>query len=346
MLNGNNRSLLPPLPLLITGIAGVTGYNALRYFQAKYPGRVIGIRQRNNWRLRGPGIEVCDAEDRQMLARLFDKHRFAAVLDCGGNCALKHCELDPRVAWMMNVEATRHLLEVIDGRDVRLVRLSIDLVFSGLRAGGYVESDPTDPVTVYGKSMAVAEELMLAAEPRACILRISLPMGVSFNGHAGAIDWIQSRFKHGRPATLYVDEVRTPTYTDCLNDVCDEVLGSDLRGLYHAGGPRRLSLYQIGQIVNRVGGYDPKLLIGIPRRLAGPMPPRAGDVSMDSTKLAAALGRAPFDPWPLNEVHTPTHDRWHDERTNYPGSKELLGEALYGNPRRSSELAGLARQAG
>jgi dTDP-4-dehydrorhamnose reductase len=325
------------LPLLITGIAGVAGFNALRYFQAKYPGYVIGIRQRNNWPLRGPGIEVCDAEDRDTLARLFDQYGFAAVLDCGGNCALKHCELDPRVAWMMNVEATRHLLEVMDGRDVRLVRLSIDLVFSGLRPGGYSERDPTDPVTVYGKSMAVAEELMLAAEPRACILRISLPMGMSFNGHAGAIDWIQSRFKHGRPATLYFDEVRTPTYTDCLNEVCEEVLASNLRGLYHAGGPRRLSLYQIAQIVNLVGGYDPSLLIGIPRRMAGPMPPRAGDVSMDSTKLAAALGRKPFDPWPLDDAHAPTHDHWHHERTpDIPGSKELLARVLYRNPRQRS----------
>src|SRR5215510_2601549 len=144
------------LPLLVTGIAGVAGYNALRYFQTRYPGRVIGIRQRNNWRLRGPGIEVCDAEDRERLARLFHEHCFGSVLDCGGNCALKHCELDPRVAWTMNVEATRHLLEMIDGGDVRLVRLSIDLVFSGTGAGGYVERDATDPVTVYGQSMAVA----------------------------------------------------------------------------------------------------------------------------------------------------------------------------------------------
>src|SRR5205814_5084799 len=67
------------------------------------------FRPRNNWRLRGPGIQVCDAEDRDRLGRLFDEHHFAAVLDCGGNCALKHCELDPRVAWTMNVEATRHL---------------------------------------------------------------------------------------------------------------------------------------------------------------------------------------------------------------------------------------------
>jgi dTDP-4-dehydrorhamnose reductase len=312
----------------------VAGYNALHFFQARYPGRVLGIRPKNNWPLRGPGIEICDAEDYDTLARLFEKHRFAAVLDCGGNCALKHCELDPSVAWQMNVEAVRNLLQVIDGRDVRLVRLSIDLVFSGEGEGGYIERDRTDPVTMYGTTMAVAEELILTADPRACILRISLPMGVSFNGHAGAIDWIQSRFKHGRPATLYYDEIRTPTYTDCLNEVCEAVLSGSLAGLYHAGGPRRLSLYQIAQIVNRVGGYDPHLLMGMPRREAGPIPPRAGDVSMNSDKLARALGYEPFDPWPLDGLYVPTHRRWHLERTKgIPGSRALLAQVLYRNPR-------------
>ena len=45
----------PPLPLLITGIPGVPGYNALHYFQARYPGQVFGIRQADNTRLAGPG---------------------------------------------------------------------------------------------------------------------------------------------------------------------------------------------------------------------------------------------------------------------------------------------------
>ena len=56
-------------------------------------------------------------------------------------------------------------------------------------------------------------------------------MGISFNGHAGAIDWIQSRFKKSQPATLYFDEIRTPTYTDCLNRAVRNVLASDLAGL-------------------------------------------------------------------------------------------------------------------
>ncbi len=322
----------PPLPLLITGISGVAGYNALPYFLARYPGQVIGIRQRDNWRLSGPGIEVCNAEDREGLERLFGKYRFAAVLDCAGNCALKSCELDPAMAWRINVEGVRNLLEVSRMHGARFVHLSIDLVFSGTADGGHVETDPTDPVTVYGKTMVAAEEIILAEYAEACILRISLPMGVSFNGHAGAIDWIGSRFKKSKPATLYFDEIRTPTYTDCLNELCEAVLASDLAGLYHAGGPRRLSLYNVAQIINRVGGYDPKLLIGCPRIDAGPIPPRAGDVSLNSDKLTEALGFEPFDPWPLPEEFVPTHPEWHFERGGLQGSKDLLAEVLYCNP--------------
>lgn len=327
----------PALPLLITGVSGVVGYNALPYFRRKYPNQVLGVRQQDNWRLVAPDILVCDAEDRNGLEALFDRYRFASVLDCAGNCALKSCQLDPEMAWRINVDGVRNLLAVVAGRGVRLVHLSVDLVFSGNGTGGHVESDPTDPISVYGETMVRAEELILAADPAAAILRISLPMGVSFNGHAGAIDWIQSRFRKSKPATLFFDEIRTPHYTDCLNELCDTVLGSDLAGVYHAGGPRLLSLYQIAQVINRVGGYDPNLLIGCPRKAAGPVPPRAGNVAMDSGKLSAALGYEPLDPWPLDERWVPTDPDWHRRRMEEPGSPEMLANVLYRNPRRSGD---------
>ena len=321
------------LPLLITGATGVAGFNALHYFQKRYPGQVFGIRPRQSWRLTGDGILVLDVEDTKGLRDLFHTHRFGSVLNCLGNCALKSCELDPAMARQLNVHSVAAIVENTLTHGSRLVHLSSDLVYSGKGMGNYVETDPVDPVTVYGTTMAQSEEVVRTADPAAAILRISLPMGPSFNRHAGAIDWIQSRFRHHRPATLYFDEVRSCTYTDDLNRVFEFFLAGNTRGLFHLGGPRAVTLYQIAQIVNRVGGYEPALLKGCPRLEAGPIPPRAGNVSMCSAKLIELLGRNPFQTWPLGEELFPTDRLWHFTRpAEEAGSFQRIVERLYHYP--------------
>ena len=322
-----------PLPLLITGVAGVAGYNAFHHFRALYGEQVIGQRPVNNWPLGGPGIEACDLEDADGMKRLINTYNFRSVLSCGGSCALKSCELDPAMAERVNIFGVQSLLDALQDCPARLVHLSIDLVYSGTADGDHVESDPTDPITVYGRTMVDGESLVQKQRPDAGILRISLPMGTSFNGHAGAIDWIQSRFRKNKPATLYYDEVRTPTYVECLNQVVAAMMNCPLRGIYHCGGPRKMSLYEIAQVVNRIGGYRPELLQGCPRIDAGPVPPRAGNVTMSSAKLLNAIPEITIDPWPLDPAHVPTHRQWHFERDgDERGSPEKLSQVLYAKP--------------
>ena len=203
------------------------------------PAGSIGIRPTATWQL------VADERRRASTprtgpacTRCSRRHRFRSVLNCTGNCALKSCELDPAMARRTNVDSAVNIAEASRRFGARLVHLSSDLVYSGKGAGGYVETDPVDPVTVYGRTMAEGERIVREIDPGAAILRISLPMGPSFNRHAGAIDWIQSRFRHGRPATLYFDEVRSCTYTDDLNRVFERFLAGDEAGLFHCGGPR------------------------------------------------------------------------------------------------------------
>src|SRR5262249_44521128 len=98
------------LPLLITGITGVAGYNALHYFQKRYPGQVIGIRPRQTWQLKGVGLIALDAEDPHGMQDLFGTYRFASVLNCTGNCALKSCELDPTMARQLNVDSAANVV--------------------------------------------------------------------------------------------------------------------------------------------------------------------------------------------------------------------------------------------
>jgi dTDP-4-dehydrorhamnose reductase len=322
------------LPLLITGVAGVAGYNAFHYFLGKYPGQVVGIRPRQTWQLVGADLLAQDAEDAHGMRSLFERFGFRAVLNCVGNCALKSCELDPAMAHTVNVKSCIVLAGLVRRHDARLVHLSSDLVFSGTGAGNHAESDPTDPVTVYGKTMVQAEDMLLAQVPDAAILRISLPMGPSFNRHAGAIDWIQARFRAHRPATLYFDEVRSCTYCDDLNGVFEKFLSSRAAGVYHCGGPLPMTLYRIAQVINRLGDYRAELLKGCPRIEAGPVPPRAGDVSMNSGKLIRVLGEQPFQPWPLGTDLAPTHRQWHFERPDGEHrSLDEIARRLYRYPR-------------
>ena len=318
--------------MLITGIAGVPGYNAFHYFRQRYGDSVIGVRQSSMWPLQGPGIVACDVEDAASVDRLWDRYRFASLLNCAGTCRLKSCELDPAMAHRVNVVGTENIMRAARRYDANVIHLSIDLVFAGRRNGAYQEFETPDPVTVYGAKMVEGERLVTTLKSDACILRISLPMGISFNGHAGAIDWIASRFKQGKPATLYFDEVRTPKYTDCMNRLYERLFADPIRGLYHAGGPRRLSLYEIAQIVNVVGGYDPSLLMGCPRKDAGPVPPRAGNVTLNSEKLASTIGYSPFDPWPLQDELVPVDRQWHRASNRIDGSPEQVHQWLYQNP--------------
>ena len=86
----------PKLPMLITGLAGVPGYNAFHYFRSLYGDQVIGVRQPNMWPLKGDGIIACDVGDARSLEKLWAEHGFRTVLNSVGSCRLKSCELDPR----------------------------------------------------------------------------------------------------------------------------------------------------------------------------------------------------------------------------------------------------------
>jgi dTDP-4-dehydrorhamnose reductase len=310
-----NRSRSIRLPLLVTGVTGVAGFNAFRHFRRLFPGQVIGIRPHATFRLKGDGIVALDADDVVGLRDLCHTFRFGSILNAVGNCALKSCELDPRMARRLNVTTAEAIADCAGRLRARLVHLSSDLVFSGASGvGNYVETDPTDPVTVYGSTMAEGEQAIASVSEDAAQLRISLPMGPSFSRHAGAIDWIDSRFRHGRPATLYFDEVRSATYVHDLNRVFSWFLSHEAGGLFHCGGPQAVTLYQIGQIVNRVGGYAPELLHGCPRLSAGPIPPRAGNVSMNSDKLIRTMGHSPFRSWPAEPDLVPVGHEWHRAR--------------------------------
>ena len=345
-------------PILVLGVPGVPGFNTLLGLRTLSPGLVWGLAPPHapepniSGSPLGRGFLAADPEDAGQLAALCEAHNIMTVVDASGWCALKSCELDPVLGRRLNVGIGLNAMRVARDRRARLIRISTDLVFDGnprrqpgggTRLGGYREEDPVNPVTIYGKLMAEAETAILAGYPEAAVLRIALPMGPSLNGHAGAIDWIESRFRKGRPATLYFDEVRSNLYVQDLTRVIAAFGGNSECGIWHVGGPRPLSLYRIAQIINRLGNYPPELLMGCPRAAAGPVPPRAGDVSMDTSRLRNLLGPGAVRPWPDDPAHVPADDTWHTCReADFPPGAVAFQLYGYGWPAAPDHPARLA----
>ena len=303
-------------PILVLGLNGVPGYALFRYFRTLYPGKVIGIRPVKRPCVFGADVRAVDADGFDALARLYEEFQFKTVIDAGGNCALKNCECNPAISRLLNYTQGVDSANLSAKYGAKIIRISTDMVFSGkeskVRESGYIETDAKDPIHNYGKDQAEAEDEILKIKSDTVILRIPLPMDYAPGGEAGAIDWISYRFRPERPATLFTDELRNPIFGIDLCKVVHFILTHEFPpGIYNCGGKRVVSLYQVGQLVNAVGCYTPHLLKGVPRIEGGAIPPRVGNLHLNSEKLYRLLPEGFIRPWPFDDSLVPTDFDWH-----------------------------------
>lgn len=276
--------------ILVTGVTSIHGWPIFAKLQELLPAKqLFGIRPP---KMNIPDIDnvlSCCITDKTNLEIIKKDFNPSHVIHCAGVCDLDVCEERPEWAHEINVNGAKRVVNVFGG-SAYIMYMSSDLVFSGNNTplGGYNESDQLDPVSVVGKTFVLAEEQIRRCV-ESCVVRLSLPLGSSINGQKGAIDWINKRFKRNLPVTLFYDEYRSCANCLDIGNMAVVALAAKLRGLFHYGGNKRWSLYDIGEHVLKLGGYSPLLLKGRMRHAEVNGPPRVGDVSLDSRKLRERL---------------------------------------------------------
>jgi dTDP-4-dehydrorhamnose reductase len=230
--------------------------------------------------------------DRPALARLKEEFKPTHLLHAAGVCDLDMCEAKPLYAYDINVNGAKNIVSVFSDT-CYIMYLSADLVFSGNQPSpmGYRETDAPDPVSVVGKTYALAEK-EIAKAPRHSIVRLGLPMGDSIQGEKGAVDFIESRLKRGLPMSLFHDEYRSCIDCEDLADAIVLLFSMEAGGLLHVGGPRPVSLYEIGERILERGKYNPDALRKLSRADDVNGPPRIGNVHLNSTKAEQLMGRS------------------------------------------------------
>ena len=161
--------------------------------------------------------------------------KFDLLINAAAATNVDWCEGHQEAADQINGRAVAELGAISAERGVRCIHLSTDYVFDGLGGRPYTEEDPAIPISVYGRSKRLGEELLLQTDPNHLAIRVSWVFGPD---KPSFIDWALEQALTRERLSAIDDKVSSPTYTlDFVRWVRPLLFDSPIGGILHLCNP-------------------------------------------------------------------------------------------------------------
>jgi dTDP-4-dehydrorhamnose reductase len=135
---------------------------------------------------------------------------FDLLINAAAATNVDWCEQHEADADRVNARAVAELGMLCADRGVRCLHVSTDYVFDGLASHAYREEDPATPISVYGKTKRLGEELLLRTGPVHLVIRVSWVFGPE---KPSFVDWALDQALNRETVSAIDDKVSSPTYT-------------------------------------------------------------------------------------------------------------------------------------
>jgi dTDP-4-dehydrorhamnose reductase len=242
--------------ILITGASGFVGSHLGVRLTGEH--EVLGLVFRSKKLLPFSHRQV-DLTSGKPVRLLIESFKPNVIVHCAACSKIVECEDHPDLAADLNIEATTGLVREAERLHAKVIFLSTDQVFSGDK-GGYRESDATGPLGRYGLTKLEGEQIVLRSSARALVIRSNSVVGRSFGFGESFSDMVVRRLGSGQSIVLFEDQYRSPIHIRSMVEILHAACVTELSGLLHAGGPKRMSRLQIGYALARSCGLSPDLI--------------------------------------------------------------------------------------
>ena len=166
------------------------------------------------------------------------------VINCAAYTNVDAAENDEAGAFKLNAEGPRNLAEATAELEIPLVQVSTDYVFDGFGNRPYVESDPPNPLSVYGRSKLSGEQFVASLNPRHYIARTSW---LYHHEPVNAKNFPKTMLAQAHKESVKVvqDQQGSPTYALHLAEAIARLIETGSYGVYHLAGSGQTTWFDL-----------------------------------------------------------------------------------------------------
>ncbi len=162
------------------------------------------------------------------------------IVNCAAYTNVDGCEENVDLAYSVNGVGVRNLAiassQLVE--QPKIVHISTDYVFDGNGDEDLKEYDLVNPLSVYGKSKLMGEEMLKSFYNKYFILRTQWLYGINGNNFVKTMLKLASE----RDSLMVVDDqIGCPTYTKDLCKTILEIIESENYGIYHVSNSDKTS---------------------------------------------------------------------------------------------------------
>ena len=234
----------------ITGAAGLFGHGLVAAFSTRH--EVFPLTRAE-----------ADITDAEAIRAALERIRPDLVVHPAGIPDIDLCEADPAKAFRVNYQGACNVVDAARSLGAGVAHISTDAVFDGKELDPYVETDPTGPITVYGRNQAEAEQAVKTLE-RYWIFRVPVLFG------PGKINFVEKGLRKvaaGEEYKVASDQLGCATHTVDAGLKIMEVAESGRCGLYHLANQGACTRYELARLAVERAGLDTTKVIGVPDAL-------------------------------------------------------------------------------
>ncbi|MDD5052471.1 MAG: dTDP-4-dehydrorhamnose reductase [Sulfuricurvum sp.] len=225
--------------ILVTGANGQLG-SEIKELSSHYPQHDFIFADRT----------MLDLSNLVKIENFFANKHFDAIINCAAYTAVDRAESESELADTINHRFVSMLAKIAKRTSTKLIHISTDYVFDGCNHRPYIESDPTNPQGMYGKTKCDGESAILTIAPANTIIIRTSWVYSSFG-----TNFVKTMLRLGKERDslgVIFDQVGTPTYARDLAQAILEVLPSinnEKPEIYHYSNEGAVSWYDFAKAI-------------------------------------------------------------------------------------------------